>query len=790
MAAAVVVGAIVGDAVSKLSSLIIKEIKKSCHFKSQLKQMQETVDSMRPLAEQLDKKNQELNRPEETEGFINLLKNADELVQICAKIEMEIWKRSSHASKLDDMNKSLLNFVQVNLPLQTARTGVETLVEVKSLKKELEKASSRGGSSGVPLMKGVVIGFDDRVNDLKVKLIKDCPNDDCSIVVVSGPGGSGKTTFVKLFCNDPDIRETFGPHIYFVTVSQNYNPKVIVTKLLSELPADTSNEDAINQWGSFLGNQSKILLVLDDVWSYKVIDDFKFMLPKYKILVTSRITFKQFKTYEFQVLNSQDATQLFRSFALPENSNVSIDLVEKLVKCCKNHPLLLRVIGGMLNGAIPARWAFMLKELSEEKKPFSDMNEAILDCLKKSLYLFDIEPELKQFYLHLGLFPEDQKIAAAALMDMWVHLYDHDEEGLYTMNILEKLSSKNLATLLSKRRQMHAIVNYCEEEFVTQHDMMRELAIRLSSEEPIEDRGTLIINAYGHDLPQLPQTVNACVLSISTDERFPVTWNEIEATKVEVFVLNYMSEAHPLPQFMHNMKSIKVLIITNYGYNFSEIQNFPTPDCLSGLTRIRLDHVSISSISETILMLENLQKLSFIMCKIGDSFNQGISNKMTNLLEINFDSCEDLVTFPSVLCNSARLKKLSITNCHELTSVSELGTLSNLEVLQVASCSNLTTLPKEMKNLKKLKIIDISYCTYIHELPQDIGELRSTLQTINVTRCASLQNLPESVENFDKIDLVCDEETSHQLTDFKNVKVKVIAEDPFDTFFKINPRGH
>ncbi|KAD4179570.1 hypothetical protein E3N88_28161 [Mikania micrantha] len=788
MAAAVVGGAILGDAVSKLSSLIMKEINKSRHFKSQLKQMQETVDSMRPLAEQLDKLNQELDRPkEETEGFINLLDQADELVQICAEIKWNIWKRSTHASKLEKMNKSLRDFVQVNLQLQNARTGAETLVEVKSLKKESQKGSSRGGSSGVPLQKGVVIGFDDRVKDLKVKLIKDCPKDDCSIVVVSGTGGSGKTTFVKLFCNDPDIREKFGPHIYFVAVSQNYNPKVIVTKLLGELPTDTNNEDAIQQWERFLGkNQSEILLVLDDVWSDEVIEDFKFKLPRYKILVTSRITFRRLKTYELQVLNSKDATQLFRSFALPENSNVLNDLVEKMVKCCKNHPLLLSVIGGMLNGASLGRWEFILKELAEAKKPFLDMNETILECLKKSLYLLDKEPELKQFYLHLGLFPEDQKIASAALMDMWVHLYDHDEEGLHTMNILDKLSSRNLATLL----QMHAIVNRCEEEFVTQHDMMRELAIRSSSKEPVKDRETLIINAYGHNFPKLPQTVNACVLSISTDERFPSTWNEIEAPKVEVFVLNYMSEIHPLPQFRHNMKSLKVLIITNYGYNFSEIQNFPTPDCLSGLTRIRLDHVSISSISETILMLENLQKLSFVMCKIGDSFNQGISNKMTNLLEINFDSCEDLVTFPSVLCNSARLKKLSITNCHELTSVSELGTLSNLEVLQVASCSNLTTLPKEMKNLKKLKIIDISYCTYIHELPQDIGELRSTLQTINATRCASLQNLPESVENFDKIDLVCDEETSHQLSDFKNVKVKVITEDPFDTFFKINPRGH
>lgn len=243
---------------------------------------------------------------------------------------------------------------------------------------------------------------------------------------------------------------------------------------------------------------------------------------------------------------------------------------------------------------------------------------------------------------------------------------------------------------------------------------------------------------------------------------------------------------------MKNMKRLKVLIITNYGYNFSELQNFPSPKTLAGLTSIRLDHISISSISTSILKLENLKKLSLIMCKVGNSFNESTDrnpNKLTSLLEIDIDSCDDLVTFPAMFCNLVRLKKLSITSCHELTSLTEgFGNLINLEVLRLASCSRLTNLPEVMSSLKKLRIIDLSNCLSLCKLPEQIGELGS-LQTILVSGCTGLQELPESLKNLHPLKVVCDEEISSLWTGFTNVEVKVVKEDTLGTFFKIFSRG-
>lgn len=471
------------------------------------------------------------------------------------------------------------------------------------------------------------------------------------------------------------------------------------------------------------------------------------------------------------------------------NEYIPYNLVDKLVKCCKKHPLTLSVIGGLLKGKPLVSWRIMLNKLSDGQQSVLDLHQSIEHCLARSLDVFEEESVIKQCYMDLGLFPEDEKISATMLMDIWVHLYNHDEHGFATIERLLELSYSNLATLLPIRIDSPMIANYCEEKAVIQHDLMRMLAIRLSSQEPIEHRKRLIINANGQDLPQLPHTINATILSITTDERFSLKWDDIRAPQVEVFVLNFMSKVYHLQQFMQTMKKLKVLIITNYGYNFSDLQNFPSPQSLSCLTTIRLEHVSISSISTSILGLENLRKMSLIMCKIGDSFDEYIPNKLTTTLsEMEIDSCDDLITFPSMFCNLVNLRKLIITNCHELSSLTEgFGNLTNLEVLRLASCSDLKELPESMRNMQKMRVIDLSDCLRLKKLPWEIGEL-SSLRMIHMRGCTGLHELPLSFNDLGSLEVVCDEEIAMLWRDFKDVNVQLVEEDRIATLSKIIQR--
>ncbi|KAJ9552591.1 hypothetical protein OSB04_016636 [Centaurea solstitialis] len=822
-------GALAGAAVSKSSDGIIHVIKKLWQFRTKLNQTEETTKKIKPFFTEIEQQNEALNlRTEEREMYANQLKEAEDLVEKCKKIKWYSYKRYPYSLKLDDLDEKLTRFLRTYVPLQAVRNGNETLMIVRDLKKEKE-IWRRSCSAGVPLLDGDVIGFDDRVRALKAMVLKDSKVDDCSVVVVSAAGGYGKTTLVTKLCHDPDIEgtnkvttthndfvddleihmdeEKFGRNIYFVTISETPKIKVVVQNLLQknqggQQPDFVSDEDATRQWGSFLrGNTSPLLLVLDDVWDANIVTKFKFKSKTYKILVTSRSTLKQFNTYKLKLLKDQNAMKLFRHSAFPgdgsiEGIDISDALVDEMVKHCKNHPLVLSVVGGLLKGKGVSSWDHMLKRLSEGTQSVLDLDKSIPLCLERSLDALENEPAIKQCYMDLGLFPEDQKIAATTLMDMWVHLYKHDDKGLETINQLTELSSKNLATQLQISedesqpqifgyggrdhgglmlfmggwrllkegtwKPLPVIANYCEEEFVVQHDMMRRLAIKLSSKEPVE---RLIIEAAEQMPPQMPHTVNSRILSISTG----------------------MFASFPFSKDANSSERLKILIITNYGYYFSQLQNFPAPQYLSGLTRIRLEHVSISSISTSLLELANLQKLSLIMCKIGNSFNEcSMANKFPSLLEIEMESCEDLVTFPAMFCNLPCLKSLVITNCLELSSLpNELGNLTNLEVLRLASCSKLTTLPESVIELQNLRIIDLNHCLQLAVLPAQIGEL-GRLQTILMIGCTGLNELPSSIKDPCSWKVVCDEEIFQKLwSHLQNVEVTLVEEDRFDTFMKI-----
>ena len=77
-------------------------------------------------------------------------------------------------------------------------------------------------------------------------------------------------------------------------------------------------------------------MILDDVWpeSESTIDKFKFNIPHYKIVVTSRTAFPKFKSkYNLKPLDHEDAMSLFCSSASFEDmsSYFSTEKIEKVL---------------------------------------------------------------------------------------------------------------------------------------------------------------------------------------------------------------------------------------------------------------------------------------------------------------------------------------------------------------------------------------------------------------------------------------------------------------------------
>ncbi|KAL4644920.1 hypothetical protein ACB092_02G199000 [Castanea dentata] len=752
-------------------------------FKSILKNLETTIVSANSTINEIYHLDQEPENAlmDELHMLIQELIKAKQLVGKCSKVSWwNYYKKYRYSKKLLELDGSLCSLqIQMDSQIKNFKNVQRILDEIRALNRRLDQMILLNREIPRPVSCAV---RECTEFTLKTLLL----TEKVRLLLLTAPGGCGKTKLVEMLCQDEQIKGTFKENILFVKVSKTPNLKVIVQNLFSHKGLQPefeiqSEENAIDQLRLFVEKirPDPILLILDDVWQESLSEKFEFNIPNYKIIVTSRTAFPRFKKFRYSLkpLNKKDAMTLFCHSAdlQDESSNIPEKVIKKIVRGCGGFSLALKVIGSSLRG----------------RQFFRNSEIGLVDQLQKVLEFPNDKFFIKDCFLDLGLFPEDQRIYAAALIDMWAELYELDEDGIHAIANLQELTTLNLASLVLARKDASEVHKYYNDDFVTQNDVLRELALHQSSQEPIGQRQRLIMNISENDLPMWwrehkHQLINARLLSISTDELFSWSWCNIQAPKVEVLVLNFKKKNYTLPEFVDKMDELKVLIVTNYGIFHAELSNFQLLGSLHNLKRIKLAKVSISSLCKTLVPLKSLKKISLFMCNIGKAFENctiQVSDVLPNLTQINIDCCNDLGELPIGLCDIVYLKKLSITNCHKLFALpEEIGKLVNLEVLRFRSCTDLSELPESIKSLDKLTILDISDCVSISKLPKHIGEL-CKLEVLNMKGCSRLCNLfPKSIMNLKQLKLVvCDDKMAklweHAKESLTKLEVKVAETD-------------
>nr|XP_011460516.1 PREDICTED: probable disease resistance protein At5g66900 [Fragaria vesca subsp. vesca] len=96
------------------------------------------------------------------------------------------------------------------------------------MKQKSGESSSCSTRLELPPLPRLVVGMDAPLKDLKEKLLCD---DGVSMLVLTAPGGCGKTTLATMFCKDEEVKGKFKNNIVFVTVSQNGNLELVVKRL-------------------------------------------------------------------------------------------------------------------------------------------------------------------------------------------------------------------------------------------------------------------------------------------------------------------------------------------------------------------------------------------------------------------------------------------------------------------------------------------------------------------------------------------------------------------------------
>ncbi|WOL08981.1 disease resistance protein [Canna indica] len=623
------------------------------------------------------------------------------------------------------------------------------------------------GEGGKPVGVGIKVGKE------RVKEMLMASSDRMAVVGISGIGGSGKTTLAKEICRDPQIRSYFKDRIYFETLSQSPNLETLKLKLWEQISGNMvlGAYNQIPQWQMELGPRDKgpFLVVLDDVWSLSELEELIFRVPGCKVLVVSRFKFPSVvkNTYEMELLGEEDALFLFCRAAFEQQSipfTVDKKLVKQVVEECKGLPLALKVIGASLRDQPPKFWLRAKNRLARGEAICESHENKLLERMASTIEF--LSGKVRECFLDLGSFPEDKKIPLDALINIWMELHDLDEEDAFA--ILVELSNKNLLTLFKDAQNRAGDIYSSYMEFsVTQHDVLRDLALHVNNQKPLNTRRRLIMPRRENELPKewernKDEQLEAQIVSINTGEMKESDWFQMHFPKAEVLILNVSADMYFLPPFLSSMPKLKTLVLINYGTSCTQLQNLSVFTSLNNLRSLWLEKIAVPPLPTTTVPLQNLRKVSLVLCELRNSARGSkvdLSLTLPRLSHLTIDHCIDLTKLPSSICDINSLECISISNCHDLWELPcEFGKLSSLKILRVNACPAMKRLPQSICQLKGLKYLDISQSFNLRELPEELGHLIS-LEKIDMRECSQLRTIPRSSSSLKSLGhVICDED--------------------------------
>ena len=196
MAVELLAGAALGGVFNILHDAVKKYGRKAVNFNSAFKRLKRNLDKFAPVMEEIRKASEELDLPkEETKSLIDQIKKGEKLISKCSTNNwfLRIFKGFKYYDELTKLNHAIVTFIKVDVNLQTRR-------DVLRLSKAMQKKKETRPSYSVPKPPDFIVGFDVALKELKTKLWEE------SLLLLTAPGGCGKTTLVKVLCQDGEIK--------------------------------------------------------------------------------------------------------------------------------------------------------------------------------------------------------------------------------------------------------------------------------------------------------------------------------------------------------------------------------------------------------------------------------------------------------------------------------------------------------------------------------------------------------------------------------------------------------
>lgn len=210
-------GAVLGAVAGELLKLILNLGERAINFSPVLKDISSKLNAISPVLKQIDELNEYLDYPkEETQKLRDLMDEGKRLLLQCGDVKfgnLDYLKKPFYTKKLRDLDTALRSFMDILL-LQMARDQKKNLKMMNQMMEIMCRLDNGGGPSKpvdlivppclVPQLREETVGLEKPVKELKVKLLKN----GVQMLVVTAPGGCGKTTLALEFCHDKEVKGT------------------------------------------------------------------------------------------------------------------------------------------------------------------------------------------------------------------------------------------------------------------------------------------------------------------------------------------------------------------------------------------------------------------------------------------------------------------------------------------------------------------------------------------------------------------------------------------------------